>query len=61
MEILIKNRILITILVVISEKKCLDFCSGYIRGEGGIRTLGRLLNLRLVSSEFLSATQAPLQ
>ena len=30
-------------------------------GEGGIRTLGRLLDLRLVSSEFLSTTQAPLQ
>ena len=30
-------------------------------GEGVIRTLGRLLDLRLVSSEFLSTTQAPLQ
>ena len=32
--------------------------TGY--GEGGIRTRGRLLDLRLVSSEFLSTTQAPL-
>lgn len=31
-----------------------------IGGEGGIRTRGRLLDLRLVSSEFLSTTQAPL-
>ena len=29
-------------------------------GEGGIRTLGGLMGPRLVSSEFLSASQAPL-